>query len=476
VRSRTVRALLGVAGAGLLVGGGLVFANRSSSGGDSERPNVVLIVTDDQRWDSMAEMPKVDALPGWARFENAFVNDPQCCPSRASILTGRYTQHTGVETLRQGDKLDESRTIATMLDDAGYRTGFFGKYLNGYPFGRGHYVPPGWDVFGAYEGATEYFDYRLNEKGTVEEYGHAEDDYSTDVFAAKSRQFIRSTKASEPLFLEVAPNAPHWAGNIRAAVPAPRDAGSCADRTFELRANFNGVDTVSEPAWMAHTSVVAAPEQQKQFRLNCETLQSVDDMVIAIIDELRRAGRAGNTYIVFTSDNGFSFGEHRLIGKGHLYEESIRVPLFVRGPGIASRTVSRLTSNVDILPTVLDWAGVDPPKDFVDGTSFASAAAGDAGAKGPDEVLLRGCRTSRDNPAPDCGGYVEEMGLNWGLRTATHKLIENADGSVQLFDLRRDPFELTNLESDPAQTRLKRQLRARLSQLRSGELGFRPVE
>jgi choline-sulfatase len=146
--------------------------------------------------------------------------------------------------------------------------------------------------------------------------------------------------------------------------------------------------------------------------------------------------------------------------------------MLVRGPGIASTTVARLTSNVDILPTVLEWAGIDPPKDFIDGSSFAAAAVGDATAKEPTEVLLRGCRTSRYNPEPDCGGYLEEMGLNWGLRTATHKLIENADNSLQLFDLRSDPFELTNLASDPAQAKLRRQLRARLNALRNGQPVF----
>ena len=163
----------------------------------------------------------------------------------------------------------------------------------------------------------------LNEQGTIVRYGEDEDDYSTDVFAAKSRQFIRTTDKSDPLFLEVAPNAPHWASNMRAALPAPRDEGTCIDRTFELRPNFNGHDTVEEPNWLKRTPDVGVGAQQRQFRVNCETLGSVDDLVIAIIDELRRAGRAGNTYIVFTSDNGFSFGEHRLIGKGHLYEESI---------------------------------------------------------------------------------------------------------------------------------------------------------
>jgi arylsulfatase A-like enzyme len=460
------RVLVGLALLGLPVGAGIAFANRSTPG-DSDKPNIVLIVTDDQRWDSMDDMPRVSALDGWAHFENAFVNDPQCCPSRASVLTGRYTQHTGVETLREGSKLDERRTIATMLDDAGYRTGFFGKYLNNYPFGRGHYIPPGWDRFTAYEGSTGYFDYKLNEQGKLVQYGDAPEDYSTDVLAAMSREFIRSTVESEPLFLEVGLNAPHWAGGLSYAIPAPRDKGSCNDRQFELRANFNARDTVSEPNWMKSASPVGEASQVFQFGQNCATLRGVDDAVMSIVDELRRSGRANNTYIIFTSDNGFSFGEHRLIGKGHLYEESIRVPLLVRGPGISTRTIDRLTSNVDILPSVLEWAGVDPPKDFIDGQSFAAAAAkGGPGATGPAEVLLRGCRTSRDGPNQDCGGYREGMGLNWGLRTATHKFVEDADGYVQLFDLRSDPLELTNLASDPAQTRVKQQLRARLNELK----------
>ena len=404
-------------------------------------------------------------------FEESFVNDPQCCPSRATILTGRTTQHTRVETLRDGAKLDEKRTVATMLDAAGYQTAFFGKYLNNYPFGRGHYVPPGWDRFVAYEGATDYYQYSLNQDGKVTEHGSAADDYSTDVLVAQARAFVAAADDSDPLFLDVSFNSPHRVTG-GPPVPAPRHMDACADKSVEPRKNFNMRDTAGEAAWMGSLRPVNPDNMELQIRTTCQALRAVDEAVVSITDELRRAGRLDNTYLIFTSDNGYSFGEHQLVGKGHLYEESIRVPLLVRGPGVKRGTTKRLTSNVDLVPTILEWAGVAAPAGFLDGRSFATAARGGVAEEEPDDVLLRGCRTAavRGVPAEQlvCGGYLDGrgMGLNWGLRTATHKYIEYLDGSAQLFDLRRDPFELTNLIADPTQTRLAADLRSRLADRR----------
>jgi arylsulfatase A-like enzyme len=446
-----------------------VFAWRRASDG-TRRPNIVLIVTDDQRWDSMADLAATTDLGGWMTFEESFVNDPQCCPSRATILTGRTTQHTRVETLVDGADLDEKRTVASMLDAAGYQTGFFGKYLNSYPFGRGHYVPPGWDRFVAYEGATDYYQYKLNQDGKVTEHGSAPDDYSTDVLAAQARAFVADADDSDPLFLDVSFNAPHFASD-GPPIPAPRHREACADKSVAPRQNFNRRDTAAEPVWMGALRPVNPDNMEFQIRTTCQTLRAVDEAVVSIIDALQRAGRLDDTYVIFTSDNGYSFGEHQLVGKGHLYEESIRVPLLVRGPDVESSTTKRLTSNVDIVPTILDWADVAAPAGFLDGQSFAAAARG-AADKGPDDVLLRGCRTANVRGAPAkrlvCGGYLDgrEMGLNWGLRTATHKYIEYRDGPGQLFDLVRDPFELTNLISDPTQAKLVSDLRSRLEDRR----------
>jgi arylsulfatase A-like enzyme len=430
----------------------------------STSPNIVFILTDDQRWDSMDQMPQLDSAPEWAHFSNAFVDEPQCCPSRASILTGRYPQHTRVETLRDGKDMNDKRTIATMLHDAGYRTGLYGKYLNGYPFGRHPFRPPGWDDFTGSVGAGDYYNYKLNENGHLVSYGSEPKDYKTDVLTEKALRFIRTTKHSQPFFVYLAPNAPHTDSKGR-VVPAEQDRQACAGRTFPEPRNFNGRDSVSEPPWMNAEQPKPAFNMAIRRAATCHTLQGVDRAVASIVGELEREGRLNNTYLVFTSDNGYAFGEHRLVGKGDLYEESVRVPLLARGPTVRPGTIDRLTSNVDLVPTILDWANVRAPRHFLDGSSFADDLSG-KDASAPQEVLLRGCRTQR-GPDDDCGGYVSNMGFNWGLRTATHKYVEYPDGYVQLFDLTTDPWELTNLAPDPNQAPLVAELHARLERLKA---------
>jgi len=339
------------------------------------RPNIVLIVTDDQRWDSIDQMPELRAAPEWARFANAFVDEPQCCPSRASIFTGRYAQNTRVETLRDGADLDEKRTVATMLDQAGYRTAHYGKYLNGYPLGLGLYVPPGWDEFVAAVGKGDYYNYKLAQNRHPVSYGSEPKDYRTNVLSAMAREFIRTTKRSRPFFIYLAFNAPDL-DSARRIVPAPEDRESCSANTFQEPPNFNAYDTVSEPAWMSSGGPVNAVNMQIQRAATCKALQGVDRAVASIVAELEGAGRLNDTYMILTSDNGYAFGEHRLTGKGDLYEASVRVPLVVRGRDVKPGPIERLASNVDLVPTILDWAAVSPPRGFLDGTSFAGELRG----------------------------------------------------------------------------------------------------
>ena len=193
------------------------------------RPNILFILTDDQRYDAIPQLPKVSAMPGWLQFTNSYVNEPMCCPSRSTIFTGRYSHHTNVQTLLQGKNFDDRRTSATMLHGVGYRTGFLGKYLNGYPFASGNPVPPGWDDFEAYEGATEYYNYKVNVNGKVVKYGTAPADYSTDVWTGRAANFLRTASPAKPFFLEVAYNAPHTAAS-GAVIPAPRDIGASRER------------------------------------------------------------------------------------------------------------------------------------------------------------------------------------------------------------------------------------------------------
>jgi len=413
------------------------------------RPNIVLILTDDQRWDSMDQLPATNSH-AWHRFTESFVVESMCCPSRAATLTGRIPPHTRVDTQTEGARLDERRTFATMLHAAGYQTTFAGKYLNGYPFGRGPYKPPGWDKFYGFTGPMTYYNYAVIENGKYAHYGSKVTDYSTDVLRDKIVAASKAADPTRPELLELATNAPHRAG-LFDPNPAQRDKGVCANTPFPFPPNFNAYDSVSEPAWMAGELPKDEAGVIRIRRATCETLRGVDDAVTAILDELKREGRLANTYVVFTSDNSYQFGEHRLLEKGDLYEESIRVPLLVRGPGVVAGSDARLTSNIDLAPTFLDWAKVAPPKNFFDGTSFAANASGTS-TKSPSGVLLRGCRTGRTptGAAGVCGGNDTNMGKNWGLRTAHYKYIEYPDGYRQLFDVIADPWELKNLAPDPA--------------------------
>lgn len=422
------------------------------------KPNIVLIVTDDQRWDSLDQLPFISQRDDWARFDNAFVNDPQCCPSRATILSGRDTRHTKVETLLDGKLFDETETIATMLNDAGYRTGLVGKYLNNYPFGRGPRVPPGWDDWHVFFGGSEYFEYKLNDNARVHRRGNTPADYSTDVITRKAMQFLSSTPRTQPFFLEIAFFAPHRTG-AGPPTPAPRDEGICGSMQVDHRDNYNERDTAGRVPWMSETKPVAEAVIERETKATCEALRAVDENIESLFRNLEKTGRLDDTYVIFTSDNGYSLGEHQLLGKGHLYDEAIRVPLLVRGPDVVPHATEVLTSNTDFAPTIADWAGIEVPGTTFDGRSFAPEASGKEGG-GHEEILLRGCRTERRRNSPEpgaeesgrgggpCGGYLEGMGLNWGLRTDRYKLVENSDGSVQLFDLENDPYELHNMADD----------------------------
>ncbi len=411
------------------------------------RPNILLVLTDDQRWDSMDQVPLVNAR-SWRRYANSFVVEPLCCPSRASTLSGRIPSHTGVDTLFNGAKLNAKKTFATMLRAHGYQTAFAGKYLNGYPFGT-QYKPPGWDQFYGLTGSRSYYDYTVIENGKRVEYGSTDSDYSTDVLRNKIIAASRAAHPSRPVLLDFAPDAPHITG-FDLPIPARRHIGTCASRDFSLAASFNAYDTVSEPTWMAGQPLRDANAQIEMQRETCETLRGVDEAVMTILKELERQGRPANTYVVYTSDNRVHYGEHRLVGKGDLYDEAIRVPLLVSGPGVKAGTDRRLTSNIDLAPTFLEWARVPPPANFFDGTSFAASALGVA-KPGPTGVLLRGCRTFGTPTAfTACGASETDMGKNWGLRTARYKYVEYPNGEKQLFDIVADPLELTNLAPNPA--------------------------
>jgi N-acetylglucosamine-6-sulfatase len=431
------------------------------------RPNIVLILTDDQSPDSIPHDPPVmpslqamlaDPADHWIRFSNAFFNTPLCCPSRASILTGQYSHHTGVNTNFDGARLDESSTIATWLHGSGYFTGLIGKYLNGYPFGPDHYVPPGWDrwlVKKQGSQGTAYYRYTVIDQGFPVYHGDGPANYSTDVLANAAVATIRAAPSDRPFFLEVATNAPH-----RPFTPAPQDVGAYAGMAIPEPTSVGERDVSDKPAWVRKL-LPMSPSWLAQIhalhRRSFETLVDVDRLVVSVEDALKARGVLGNTVIFYLTDNGFSFGEHRWIGKSCEYEECLRTPFLVRYPEATPHVDPRLVSNVDIAPTIAELAGVRPPIP-VDGRSLVP--------------LLQGTAVSWRTSV--LSEYVGDRVIPpwWEVHTEDFAYVELATGERELYDLTgvvgpADPLELTNRAGQPAYAAVQARLAAELARLKS---------
>jgi N-acetylglucosamine-6-sulfatase len=429
--SRRRRPLLIVFALVFLISSAVLLAARPWS--NVRRPNVVLIVTDDQRWDTLAAMPAVRRLlvNGGVTFENAFTTTPSCCPSRVGLLTGEYSHHTGVLDGSAGNApggapaFEDGSSIATWLHDAGYRTGLFGKYLNDYAELPRGYIPPGWDEWVAIaQGHPQirYYDYELNENGRIVPYGDSPSDYSTTVLGEHAASFIRG---DQPFFLYFAPIAPH-----PPSLPAPQDAGAHLDLTWNVPPSFAEHDMSDKPGGGAGALDVREARGVRQDMLR--SLLAVDRAVETIAETIEDAGLSNDTYFVFTSDNGYLWGEHRLLGKVWPYEESIRVPLVIRPPGQhVSRTVDAFALNIDIAPTIADLAGVDPPLPQ-DGKSLVPLLDRDPGAW-------------RDRFVVEFLGYAPGVPAYSGIRTHRYLYVEYENGRRELYDLRADPFELRNM-------------------------------
>jgi N-acetylglucosamine-6-sulfatase len=414
---------------------------------EEEPPSILLIVTDDQRWDTLWAMPEVQRslVERGVTFSEAFTTSSLCCPSRASILTGQYPHTTGV--YRQGlphggfQSFDDTTTIATALRAGGYRTGFFGKYLDAYQSGAlGGYVPPGWDHWVAFV-HSEYFEYALTIDGTIERFAAAAEDYSTDVLAARTEEFIRSTDG--PVFAVYAPPAPH-----APAIPSPVDGGLFADLPPWRPPSFDEPDVSDKPA---HVRAMVPFDPDRTERLDIlridqyRTLQAVDRSIGRLLGALGDTGRLEDAVVIFTSDNGLLWGEHRWAKKEVPYEEAIRVPLVIRADRIGSavgRTDPHLVANIDLAPTIAAAAGVPLPG--ADGRSLLPLLEGR-----PDgwrqALLIEHMRGT--NPIPT---YC-------AVRTSRYLYAVYDTGERELYDLAADPYQLRNLSKAPPGLRTRLQ-------------------
>jgi N-acetylglucosamine-6-sulfatase len=411
--------------------------HRSAQAQTPGPPNIILIVTDDQRYDSLRAMPTVRRLlvDRGMTLATAIVSDPICCPSRATILTGRYAHTTGVYANGPpyggwaAFKASESDTIATALQDAGYRTGLIGKYLNGYNTETALYVPPGWDRWFAYASRNPgYYDYAMfDDQSGIVSYGSEPRDYSTDLIRRQATAFIRDAPSDTPFFLMVTPKAPH-----SPFIAAPRHERDLDGVSVRLNAAVNEADVTDKPAYIAERGTRDPATIRQRTRDQWETLLAVDDLVEKIYVALEDTGRVRDTLVIFTSDNGLSNSEHRWQKKQVPYEESIRVPLVVRLPGqIPPGTISNaLVSNVDLAPTIADFAGATID---ADGVSLRPLLI-DVASSARNEVVLEHLQFGKTIIPTYCG-----------VRTPSFMFAHYATGEEELYDLVKDPRELRNV-------------------------------
>jgi N-acetylglucosamine-6-sulfatase len=534
-----LRALPGLAVGLLALLCALAFGAAHDPGGAAaaagQRPSFVVIQTDDQTLDGLYAAysaypgaPATRAMPNTLRliagrgmtFNRYYVSYSLCCPSRVTLLTGRYAHNHNVRgnvppeggytgfSIRNAD----THNIATWLQGAGYRTIHIGKFLNGYgdePFDNGLTVPPGWSAWHTVLKADTdhyFYGYTLNNNGVLSppygesgswetrEYGLRDDvgcplapanglpcNQQTDVFSSMAAQELAGTPPTRPFYLQVDYTAPH--GDFRRPAgpePPPRyyDWFSGAPLPHDASEGLNEGNVSGKPRFIRDAPPLS-PSELHTYRVywekQLEALRGIDDGVKQIVDTLGALHRLRNTYIVFTSDNGFFFGEHRLAGGKFLaYEPSTHLPLLIRGPGIKpGSSTGELAANTDIAPTVLELAGVKADMS-VDGRSLAPYLR-DPALRSRRPILFESFVETRDveengggpaatpttsaSGASGGGSSVNRRSANAsilapprdyeGIRLGPYKYIAWPTGEKELYDITKDPNELHNLVKTP---------------------------
>ncbi len=469
--------------------------NNNPAALEATQPNVIVIVVDDLRFDEFGagghpylETPNIDrlAIEG-AMFTDAFHAVPLCSPNRASILTGQYPSRHGVIDNVARDLLSHRlQTFPIAMREAGYETGFIGKWH----MGNDPTPRPGFDYWSALPGQGRTIDPDLYEDGRV----HRVDGYVTDVLTDRAIDFIERER-EEPFMLYVAHKAVHPDARQlddgssdptidRVYTPAPRHRGLYEDRVYPRQANVvSSPDKLEgKPALQRALRDRDSPESVAQFsffldpgtseetiRRRAEMVLAVDDSLGRMIGSLEAQGILDNTMILFTSDNGFFFGEHWLSQERRLpYEESIRQPLIVRYPPLATpgSRIGGLSLSIDIAPTVLDVGGVEIG-DHVQGRSLVPLLRGD-NARWRESVLVEFYTYEKPRP------WLMDMDYR-AVRTDRYKLIHWMQHPTEreLYDLQEDPFELNNLIADPAMSDVVEKMDGELGRLVLEAMGIR---
>jgi N-acetylglucosamine-6-sulfatase len=431
-----------------------VLEQNSTVDEQPEVPNIVVIMADDLDEGSLDILLDAGLMPNLKNhiidqgvtFSETFASFPLCCPSRATFLTGQYPHNHNVwaNSLPDGgvSKLDDSSTLPIWLQKAGYHTVNVGKYLNGYGIDTDQtYIPPGWNDWQTTVGSSTYwmYGYTFNDNGVLLKYGETASDYQTDVVAKRSVEVIneRESNDSTPFFLYINPLAPHEDGkttacnlnygDIKTTRAAPRHLGSTVDIDFleSMPPSFNEEDISDKPNKYHYAPLnddqIACIEELFHARL--ESMRAVDDLIGDVATALDNNNER-KTILVFTSDNGFLHGEHRLHAKQHIYEQSIGLPLYMRIPQVAPQTIDKLVTNNDLAPTFLEFAGAEADIE-IDGRSLVPLI--------------------NDPTISWRSGVLIEVEAYSAIRTEDYVYASHYSGAREIYDLNNDPYELENL-------------------------------
>jgi len=407
-------------------------------------PNVILILSDDQHPATLERMPYLSSRDDWLRFDNAITNLALCCPARATLLTGLNSHHHKIVSNEDAPKFDGRSTLAVWLQAAGYETAYFGKYLNGFPWSQpADYIPEGWDRWVAFAGKQGYESFNANIDGEVRAFP-GDEVYSEDFFADAAVDYIEG--ASGPYFAFVSAFAPHEP----ATPPARHEYAEVAP--YPPRPALDEQNVNDKPFWVRELPRVDPAAMEAGLARQERALLGLDDAVRRIFAALEQSGGLENTIVVYSTDNGLSWGEHRHVGKVCPYEECVNVPFLVRGPGIEPGSTDALIGNVDFAPTIADYAGAEPQAP-VDGRSLRPLLDGEKSRVRGGVLITRGA-----------GGPRFRF---LGVRTKNFKYVRyRFSREKELYDLRADPHELKSVDGKRAYEETERKLRRQLRELR----------
>lgn len=449
----------------------LVFVSISVrlSAQQTKKPNIIFILTDDYATNLVDFMPNLKAMQKeGVTFNNYYVSNSLCCPSRSTIFTGMLPHNTGVETNTKPnggydaymEKGNAEKSFSVALQTAGYRTAMMGKFLNGYLPNK--FAPlPGWSDWFVAGGGYRNFDYDMNSNGRLIHYGHKEKDYLTDVVAARTDSLIRAWK-NQPFFIEIATFTPH-----APFIPAPRHQGLFMDEIAPRTPRFNKQADSTAPDWMRQLETLDNKQIDKIdniFRNRLRCVQSIDEMLGNIRKVLKETGEAENTYIFFSSDNGYHLGDYSMLqGKQTPFDIDIRVPLIAYGPHVAKGSLQQhIVSNIDLAPTFTAIAG-GKLKGDADGKDIRQLFTEKQTEKinWRNFAIIEHRRVSYDPDDPDRQEKQDgKLPSYTALRFHNLLYVEYETGEIACYDSEQDPYQLKNIAATGLAPGLKKRLHA----------------